>query len=66
MNILIEKIIEKLDKENLLDFELNDLFNSLDAKLDLYEKIEACLYDTDLYLVYKHGGNVLNYEEYFK
>ncbi len=54
MNILIEKIIEKLDKENLLDFELNDLFNSLDAKLDLYEKIEACLYDTDLYLVYKH------------
>ena len=54
MNLLIEKIVEKLNKENLLDSELNSLFISLDAKLDLYEKIEACLYDTDLYLVYKH------------
>lgn len=54
MNLLIEKIMDKLNIEQQRDSELVSLLEALDIKLELYEKIEKCLYDTDLYLVYKH------------
>lgn len=53
-NKMIEKIRKRLIDNNYTDKETFDLLSALSDRLELSRKIEDCLYDSDLYLVYKH------------
>lgn len=54
MSEIINEIIENLKTNNSIDQKTLELLKRVDAKLDLAQKIEKCLYDSELYLVYKH------------
>lgn len=51
---MIEKIQKYLQDNNCIDKEMFTLLQEVEEKLQLAEKIEQCLYDSDLYMVYKH------------
>lgn len=50
----INEILQLLEKYNVKDNDLFELLNEIERRLVLSYKIEKTLYDSDLYLVYKH------------
>lgn len=54
MSKVVQMIKFKCKEFGVCDNEIFVLLDELESKIELYENIEKCLYDSDLYLVYKH------------
>lgn len=54
MSKSVQMIKLKCKEFGIFDNEIFVLLDELESKIELYENIEKCLYDSDLYLVYKH------------